>query len=99
VVLDDFLRLVGTNLKRARWIAGMTQEEVPGITLRYLQDLEAGRRNPTIQVLHGLAQAYGVTVADLTDVPGARRGKVALDKRPAEAPKAGRKPKGHPRHR
>lgn len=92
----DFARFraaVGVNLKRARWLAGLTQEQVEGLTLRHYQEIERGRKNPTLETLFGLAEQFGVTVADLVNVPGARAAKVLLTERNAEAPRVGRKPK------
>ncbi|MBX3218933.1 MAG: helix-turn-helix transcriptional regulator [Labilithrix sp.] len=92
----DFARFraaVGVNLKRARWLAGLTQEQVEGVTLRHYQEIERGRENPTLETLFGLANQFGVTVADLVNVPSARASKVLLIERSATAPKVGRKPR------
>jgi transcriptional regulator with XRE-family HTH domain len=99
VDFDRFRTGVGSNLKKARWLAKMTQEEVEGITLRHYQEIERGRRNPTLETLFGLARQFGVTVADLTNVPGARPSKPPLSERRAAAPRVGRKPKPHRRPR
>ena len=90
---EVFLRKVGANLKRARWLAGLTQQQVQGITLRYYQDLERGLRNPTLEILLLLAQQFGVSVADLVNVPGARAAETRLEDRPAQPPPRGRKPR------
>jgi transcriptional regulator with XRE-family HTH domain len=90
----DFARFraaVGGNVKRARWLAGLTQEQVEGVTLRHYQEIERGRKNPTLETLFGLAEQFGVTVADLVNVPSARASKVPLTERNATAPKVGRK--------
>lgn len=97
--LDELQRLVGKNIQKARWIRGLTQEQVNGITLRYYQELERGKRNPTLATLLNLAEQFEVSVADLVNVPGGRPAKIKLEDRKATAPKAGRKPKGHPRAR
>jgi transcriptional regulator with XRE-family HTH domain len=99
VTPDAFRRKVGANLKQARWLAELTQEQVQGVTLRYYQDLERGIRNPTLDLLHLLAQQFGITVADLVNVPGARPAETRLEDREATAPARGRKPKTHPRSR
>lgn len=81
-------------MRRARWRAGLTQQEVAskGITYRYLQELERGVRNPSVQTLFDLAQILGVRVADLVEV-GERRAPVDLSMVPeSAAPRAGRKP-------
>lgn len=59
---------------------------------RYLWELEAGKRNPTLEKLRRLANKYGVSVADLVNVPGGEP-TVDLSKETPEAPKRGRKPK------
>ncbi|MFI5301895.1 MAG: helix-turn-helix transcriptional regulator [Polyangiales bacterium] len=89
-----YLRRLGRNLRRARWRAGKTQQDVAaaGVTLRYLADLERGDRNPSVQMLFDLAQILDVRVADLVEV-GERRAPVDLAKVPeSSAPKPGRKP-------
>lgn len=93
---DSFLRQLGENIRRARWLAGLTQEEVAakGLTYRYFQELERGRRNPTARTLFLLARVLGTSVSQLTrtteDADGNRR--VALADTPASPPKRGRKP-------
>jgi len=95
----EFLRRLGENVRRARWLVGKTQEglAVVGLSVRYLREVEQGRRNPSALHLKKLAQALQVRVADLVDVeePGVgahlagRLGDV-----PAQPPKRGRKQKG-----
>ena len=67
---DTFLLRVGANLRRARWAAKLTQEEVSalGVSYRYYQELERGRRNPTLSMLLLLANLLETTVAALCDV-------------------------------
>jgi transcriptional regulator with XRE-family HTH domain len=91
VDFDTLRTRVGQNLRKARWIAGLTQEQVAGVTLRYYQDLERGKRNPTLDMLHGLAEQFGVTVADLVSVVGARPAREHLSTLKVDAPKPGRK--------
>lgn len=60
--------LVGKNFARLRIERGLTQEQVEersGFSQWYISSLERGRRNPTIISLYELANALGVTVADL----------------------------------
>ena len=90
---------LGANLRAARLKAGLTHEQIEGVTMRYYQDLEAGRRNPSVEVLWLLSQQFGVAVADLVNVPGGRPQSPSLDKIPIEPLRRGRKPKGHPRSR
>jgi len=93
VDFTSFQKLLGANVRHARHLAGKTQEEVDGVTLRYYQEIERGLRNPSVQVLFELAEQFGVTVADLVDAPGSRLSTPRLEKRKASAPRAGRKPK------
>ena len=38
-----------------------------GISIPYLSDLERGRTNPSLETLQTLANAYGISVADLLE--------------------------------
>jgi transcriptional regulator with XRE-family HTH domain len=89
-----FLGHFGKNLRQARWLKGLTQQEVAaqGLSFRWYAELERGTRNPTLRTIVDLAQILDVTPADLLDVPGARPGKIRLTERKATAPKLGRKP-------
>ena len=90
-----FVRRVGANLRRARWAAGKTQEDVAAaaLTFRLLGALERGQGNPTLRSLFLLAQALDVTVADLVDVEPQRRRPVPLKDTKVSPPKRGRKPR------
>jgi len=97
VKFDSFLRQLGANIRRARWIAGQTQEEVAaqGLTYRYFQEMERGRRNPTMRTMFTLARILGTSVSLLTQTDrdvmlGAR---AALADVAAEPPRRGRKPR------
>lgn len=62
------LRALGRNLNRLRMNSGLTQEklaEKADITLRYLQFLEAGQRNPSISSLVRLRKVLGCSFDDL----------------------------------
>lgn len=64
----DMRRLVGTNVRALRLAKGWTQEqfaERSGFSQQYISGLESGRRNPTVVSLFELAQALGVTPANL----------------------------------
>lgn len=90
-----FRRLVGKNIKKARWLSGMTQQataEAAQLNYRYLQEIERGVRNPSLDVLFVIATTLGVTVADLVDVERRSRRPVKLIDEAAEPPKRGRKP-------
>ncbi|MER9171211.1 helix-turn-helix domain-containing protein [Mesorhizobium australicum] len=64
----DIRKLVGRNLSRIRKAAGLTQEVVAeraNLSQQYVSELEAGKRNPTVETLQVLAQALGVSHLDL----------------------------------
>lgn len=64
----DMRRLVGRNVRRIRAERGLTQEqlaEMTGFSQQYVSGLEQGHRNPTVVTLFELAQALGVTPAEL----------------------------------
>ena len=67
---DAFRRRVGANVRRARWAAGLTLEELAAKTATYrvIGELERGRGNPQLVTLFELARELNVTVADLLDV-------------------------------
>lgn len=55
--------MVGRNVRRARIEKGLTQEDLAEraqTSQFYISSLEAGRRNPTVETVHALAQALGV---------------------------------------
>ena len=62
------LRALGKNLNRLRMGSGLTQEklaEKAEISLRYVQQLEAGQRNPSIPTLVRLRRVMGCSYDDL----------------------------------
>lgn len=64
----DMRRLVGSNFRRLRREAGLTQEDAAvrsGFSQQYISGLERGRRNPTVVTLFELSQALGATPIDL----------------------------------
>lgn len=61
------LRGLGKNLNRLRMSARLTQEklaEKADISLRYVQQLEAGQRNPRISTLVRLKKVMGCSYDD-----------------------------------
>ncbi len=61
--MRNWRAVVGGNVKRLRKERGLTQENLAqdaGIVVRYLSAIEAGRENPTVDVLGRLAAALGV---------------------------------------
>lgn len=92
--LGTLLLRLGRNVRRARWRKGWTQQDLAaqGFTLRYLAEIERGKRNVSLQLLHQLADVLEVRIADLLDV-GERRAPVDLSQvKDTQAPKRGRKP-------
>ena len=95
----EFLRRLGENVRKARWLVGKTQESLAsaGLSVRYLREVEQGRRNPSALQLKKIAQVLEVRVAELVDVEESGEGaRLAgrLSEAEAKAPKRGRKPKG-----
>lgn len=66
--MADWRAIVGTNVRRARQAAGLTQEQLAleaKIDLTYAGGIERGRRNPSVLVLVRIAEALGVQPSDL----------------------------------
>lgn len=64
----DVKKRLGVNVRRLREGKGVSQEAFAfeaGIHRTYVSDIERGARNPTITVVERLADALGVTAADL----------------------------------
>ena len=62
------LRILGKNLNRLRTSACLTQEklaEKADISLRYVQQLEAGQRNPSIPTVVRLRKVLNCSFDDL----------------------------------
>jgi transcriptional regulator with XRE-family HTH domain len=95
VTFREFSRRVGENVRRARWAAGMTQEDLAAaaLTLRVLSQLEGGLGNPTLRTLFTLAKKLNVRVAEFIDVEPVAPGREPLVSRELRPPKRGRKPK------
>ncbi len=70
------LKDIGRRIAEARTERGMTQEtfaeEVLGVSLKYLQHLEAGRENLTVGSLVALAERIGCALTDLFAPPRSR---------------------------
>jgi transcriptional regulator with XRE-family HTH domain len=83
-----FAKLVGSNARKARWRAKLTQEEAASevLTFRLLAALERGQGNPTLRTLFLLAARYGVSVADLVAVAGQPMLEVPLHAAKVEQP-------------
>lgn len=92
---NRFKKAIGANVRRARWISGLTQIEASSdvITPRLLAEFERGMGNPTLQTLWLLSRRLGVSVRDLVEVGDEVPLKIPLRQTEAEQPKRGRKPK------
>jgi transcriptional regulator with XRE-family HTH domain len=67
---EDVRRLVGSNVKRLRVAAGITQAELAdlvGVDRAYISGLEQGNRNATIVSLWHVAQALDAPIRSLFD--------------------------------
>lgn len=61
---------LATNVRSARKAMNLTQTGLgllAGINLRYVQDIEAGRRNPSVGVVEGLRKALDCGWDDLLE--------------------------------
>jgi transcriptional regulator with XRE-family HTH domain len=102
VRLSTVLRRVGENLRKARWLVGLTQEETASrvkTTVAYYKLLERGATNPTVATLHRLATKLDVAMSELVDVGDRPAPQRRLSEIQAQAPKRGPKPKQRRRDR
>jgi transcriptional regulator with XRE-family HTH domain len=68
----DIRQQVGLNVRQIRKERGWSQEDLAfesGLDRTYVSGVERGVRNPTVLVLHELAQALRVPAARLLEVP------------------------------
>jgi transcriptional regulator with XRE-family HTH domain len=64
----DVRERIGLNLQRLRRERGLSQEELAhraSVHQTYLSGVEQGKRNPSVMVLHRIAEALGVDIGDL----------------------------------
>ena len=67
----------GKNVRSFRASLGISQEELASRTRihrTYIGGIERGERNPTLLMIHRIAQALAVTPAVLLEPPAADRG-------------------------
>ena len=72
---DDVRHIVGSNVRRLRKAAGISQAELAnrmGVDRAYISGLELGERNPTVVTVWHLAQALRVKMVEFFDVTAAR---------------------------
>jgi transcriptional regulator with XRE-family HTH domain len=66
----DWNKIVGANVRRLRVERKLTQEQLAhdaDIDVTYLRGIEAGRRNPSVNVLVQLAASLNAAPGDLLD--------------------------------
>jgi transcriptional regulator with XRE-family HTH domain len=66
--MQETVKTIAGNLRRLRAARGLSAAGLAresGVARATLAELEAGRGNPTVETLYGLAKVLGVTFADL----------------------------------
>lgn len=66
--MDDSVKMIAANVRRLRATRGLSAAglaRASGVARATLAELEAGRGNPTVETLYGLASVLGVPLADL----------------------------------
>src|SRR3954452_10446079 len=66
--MQETVNTIAANVRRLRTAAGMSAAGLAresGVARATRAELEAGRANPTVETLYGLAKVLGVTFADL----------------------------------
>lgn len=66
--MEDVCAILAGNIKDARKLLGLSQEELAdraGVDRTYVSGIERQVRNPTITVVAKFAKALGTTTADL----------------------------------
>jgi transcriptional regulator with XRE-family HTH domain len=66
--MQETVKAIAGNLRRLRTARGLSAAALAreaGVARATLAELEAGRGNPTVETLYGLARVLGVTFADL----------------------------------
>ncbi|MCK5911134.1 MAG: helix-turn-helix transcriptional regulator [Caulobacter sp.] len=69
----DVRTIVGSNVRRYRGEAGLSQEalaELMGVDRAYVSGLELGRRNPTILTIWHTAMALNIRPSKLLEFEG-----------------------------
>lgn len=82
----DIRKLLGTNVRRYRLSANLSQEAVAvrmGADRAFVSQIERGGQNVTLLTIHHLAEALGVRPVDLFD-ESAEAGEQSIEPRPVE---------------
>src|SRR5919198_3907322 len=72
--MQETVKTIAGNVRRLRAARGLSAAGLAresGVARATLAELEAGRGNPTVETLYGLANVLGVTLADLLVESGA----------------------------
>ena len=91
-------KLFGGNLRRLRRERGLTQERLSGhsgLMQSYLSEVEAGKRNISLDAIATIARAMGVSIAQLFQEDEASTGRAVADE---GEPYGGPRPSSGPRH-
>jgi two-component system, response regulator len=68
MAIADLKTLLGVAIKAERSALGISQEELAhraGLHRTYVSDIERGTRNPSIEIVHRLARALGISISKL----------------------------------
>ena len=72
--MQETVKTIAANVRRLRAARGLSAAALAresGVARATLAELEAGRGNPTVETLYGLAKVLGITFADLLVEAGA----------------------------
>lgn len=73
---EEFLKMLGNRIREIRIQKGLSQSEVAnrcGKERQSYQRVETGNINPTIWYLEHLAQALGVSLSELVNIPSTKQ--------------------------
>ncbi len=79
--MTSLLKMIGASVRSQRVAAGLTRArlaQVSGVSLRFLNDVELGRANPSVLKLQALAEALEAPIESLFTRPEAPEGPVRI---------------------
>ena len=79
--LTLLIESLGLRIRKLREFKGQTQNElavIAGVSSKHLGELERGKGNPSLQSLHGLATALGLSLNELFDMEQEEKTDVVL---------------------